>query len=722
MTNSLNVQAPFQAIRIRLASPERIILWGTTPQPKKDNVWRSTNLEKAETINYRTHKPVKNGLFCERIFGPIFDMECACTTIKKKKRREKQHGIRYFCPTCQVEFTHSSIRRYQMSTIQLSMPITHSWYLKSRPSPISILTGFRPLLLELIDGGFVQVHESLFKRQDFLGNGRKTKISIKRLRLHPLKPLFGQTHRAEKFCSQRALRWVTESLEIYPTEQNKEFSRYLLPRTRKNTWFQTRNQQGKIRTLWGGEIQYYNHAQAIGYLLEFSNKPYNRYLEERLVRTTSCLPRVLQSFYIDEPRQSKLKRLKRQFKLQALRIRKNFVLGGVNPAWMIISCLPVLPPTLRPLLQLSDDRFATSDLNDLYRRVLIRNKALEKLIEIDAPLTSCSFARGLVVKSVEVLFSNTKGRNAAVGRNARPLKSLIENIKGKQGRFRWNLLGKRVDYSGRSVIVVGPSLQLHECGLPREMALELFQPFIIQKLLESKLTRTVRGAKLIIYYRIPIIWQLLLETLQSRLIFLNRAPSLHRLSVQAFVPLLIGGKAIRLHPLVCPPFNADFDGDQMAVHVPLAKSSQLEARTILLSTLNLVSPANGQPITAPSQDMVLGFYYLTLHPITEYYKFHHEPIFGNLAETLAWICKEMPAPHKIIWVRTRVNMVIPNLKNHVYYGCMLSYGNKTTLTTSGKQNFDSHSEKTSSYYRISVGRLLFSIHLSWCTLSNRPDF
>jgi DNA-directed RNA polymerase subunit beta' len=722
MKNSLNVQAPFQAIRIRLASPERIILWGTTPQPKKNNVWRHTTVEKAETINYRTHKPVKNGLFCERIFGPIFDMECACTTVKKKKRREKHHGIRYFCPTCQVEFTQSSVRRYQMSTIQLSMPITHSWYLKSRPSPISTLTGFRPLLLELIDGGFVQVHESLFKRQDLLGNGRKVKNAIKRLRIHPLKPLFGKTERAQKLCSQRALRWVTESLEIYPTEQNKEFSRYLLTRTRKEGWFQTRAQQNNIKTLWGGDVHYYNHAEAIGYLLESANKPYNRYLEERIIRTTSCLPRVLQSFYIDEPRQSKLKRLKRQFKLQALRVRKNFVLGGVNPGWMIIHCLPVLPPTLRPLLQLSDDRFATSDLNDLYRRVLIRNKALEKLIEIDAPLTSCSFARGLVVKSVEVLFSNSKGRNAAVGRNARPLKSLIDNIKGKQGRFRWNLLGKRVDYSGRSVIVVGPSLQLHECGLPREMALELFQPFVIQKLLESKLTRTVRGAKLIIYYRIPIIWQLLLETVQSRLIFLNRAPSLHRLSVQAFVPVLIGGKAIRLHPLVCPPFNADFDGDQMAVHVPLAKSSQLEARTILLSTLNLVSPANGQPITAPSQDMILGFYYLTLQPLSEYYKFQQEPIFGNLKEALSWIYTKMPSPHLMLWVRMRVNMTIPNKKNRIYYACLLPYGNKTTLSHVGKNDFNSSSEKMGSYHRISVGRLLFSVHLSCCALSNRSDF
>ena len=722
MKKPLDVQAPFQAIRIRLASPERIILWATTPQPKHSSVWRHTIVEKAETINYRTHKPVKNGLFCERIFGPIFDMECACTTVKKKKRREKHEGLRYFCPSCQVEFTQASVRRYQMSTIRLSMPITHSWYLKSRPSPISTLTGFRPLLLELIDGGFTQLQDSSFKRRDLLGTGRKSKTAIKRLRIHPLKPIFGKTHRAQKACAHRALRWISESLEIYPTEQNKEFSRYLLARSRKQAWFQTREQQGLIKTLWGGSIRYYNHAEALKHLLDSSNKPYTRYLEERSVRTTSCLPRILQSFYIDEPRQSKLKRLKRQSKLQALRVRKNFVLDGVNPAWMIISYLPVLPPTLRPLLQLSDDRFATSDLNDLYRRVLIRNKALEKLQEIDAPLTSCSFARGLVVKSVEVLFSNTKGRNTAVGRNSRPLKSLIDNIKGKQGRFRWNLLGKRVDYSGRSVIVVGPNLQLHECGLPREMALELFQPFVIQKLLESKLTRTVRGAKLIIYYRIPIIWQLLLETIQSRLIFLNRAPSLHRLSVQAFVPILIGGKAIRLHPLVCPPFNADFDGDQMAVHVPLAKSSQLEARTILLSTLNLVSPANGQPVTAPSQDMILGFYYLTLSPVSPYFQYSQEPIFPNLKTALSWIYNKMPSPHTIVWVRMLVNKAMPKSNDKIYYACLLEHGNKMILSSNGKKEFDSRSEKILRYHRISVGRLLFSAHLSYCALSNRADF
>ncbi len=722
MKKPLNVQAPFQAIRIRLASPERIILWATTPQPKQHNVWRHTIVEKAETINYRTHKPVKNGLFCERIFGPIFDMECACTTIKKKKRREKYEGLRYFCPSCQVEFTQASVRRYQMSTIRLSMPITHSWYLKSRPSPISTLTGFRPLLLELIDGGFTQLQDSSFKRRDLLGTGRKSKTAIKRLRIHPLKPIFGQTHRAQKACAHRALRWISESLEIYPTEQNKEFSRYLLARSRKQAWFQTREQQNLVKSLWGGDVRYYNHAEALEHLLNSNNRPYIKYLEERSVRTTSCLPPILQSFYIDEPRQSKLKRLKRQSKLQALRVRKNFVLDGVDPAWMVISYLPVLPPTLRPLLQLSDDRFATSDLNDLYRRVLIRNKALEKLQEIDAPLTSCSFARGLVVKSVEVLFSNTKGRNTAVGRNSRPLKSLIDNIKGKQGRFRWNLLGKRVDYSGRSVIVVGPNLQLHECGLPREMALELFQPFVIQKLLESKLTRTVRGAKLIIYYRIPIIWQLLLEVIQSRLIFLNRAPSLHRLSVQAFVPILIGGKAIRLHPLVCPPFNADFDGDQMAVHVPLAKSSQLEARTILLSTLNLVSPANGQPVTAPSQDMILGFYYLTLSPISPYSKSLQESTFPNLKTALSWIYNKMPSPHTMVWVRMLVNKAIPKKKDKVHYACLLEYGNKVILSNNGKKEFDPWSEKILRYHRISVGRLLFSAHLSYCALSNRADF
>ncbi len=722
MTKSLDVQAPFQAIRIRLASPERIILWATTPQPKHGNVWRHTIVEKAETINYRTHKPVKSGLFCERIFGPIFDMECACNSIKKKKRRERYEGLRYFCPICQVEFTQASVRRYQMSTIRLSMPITHSWYLKSRPSVISTLTGFRPLLLELIDGGFTQLQDSSFKRRDLLGLGRKSKNAIKRLRIHPLKPIFGQTYRAQKACAHRALRWISESLEIYPTEQNKEFSRYLLARSRKQAWFQTRDQQSQIKSLWGGNVRYYNHAEAIEHLLTINNKPYAKYLEERNVRTTSCLPRILQSFYIDEPRQSKLKRLRRQNKLQALRVRKNFVLDGVDPAWMIISYLPVLPPTLRPLLQLSDDRFATSDLNDLYRRVLIRNKALEKLKEIDAPLTSCSFARGLVVKSIEVLFSNTKGRNTAVGRNSRPLKSLIDNIKGKQGRFRWNLLGKRVDYSGRSVIVVGPHLQLHECGLPREMALELFQPFIIQKLLESKLTRTVRGAKLIIYYRIPIIWQLLLEIMQSRLIFLNRAPSLHRLSVQAFVPTLIGGKAIRLHPLVCPPFNADFDGDQMAVHVPLAKSSQLEARTILLSTLNLVSPANGQPVTAPSQDMILGFYYLTLSPVLPYFKYSKEQVFPNLATALSWVYNKMPSPHTVIWVRMLVNKAMPKIKDKIYYACLLKYGNKTVLSNNGKKEFDTWSEKILRYQRISVGRLLFSAHLSSCALANRADF
>ena len=731
----------FDYIKIKLASPMRILEWSHRKLPNGQFVGE---VQKSETINYRTFKPEMDGLFCERIFGPSKSLECACG----KYKRVRYEGL--ICERCGVELTESRVRRHRMGHINLIYPVTHVWYTNSRPNYIALLleveqcekrldTGWTefadvrdtkekdntdiPDYFSLDINNYLTSPKILLNCKKFLKEKSKAKKSnivnfyderIKRIKLASLAYFI-----AEDEIAFYGLHW---DLQQYRRCRELGFTGYPLKPYAKSH----NRRRNTPKYLLRSTPNYLIGAVLIKRELEKLN------LDQEIIKTRNFIMLCSKVLHQEQPfynfsHWSKKWEYQRIYKLRdqsikRIRILENLLTTGANPAWMIITILPVIPPALRPMIQLEGGRFATSDLNELYRRIITRNNRLLRLLEIDAPQLIIRNEKRMLQEAVDTLIDNGKRGKIALSASNRPLKSLSDIIKGKHGRFRQNLLGKRVDYSGRSVIVVGPSLQLHECGLPREMALELFQPFIIQKLLESKLTRTVRGAKLIIYYRIPIIWQLLLETLQSRLVFLNRAPSLHRLSVQAFVPILIGGKAIRLHPLVCPPFNADFDGDQMAVHVPLAKSSQLEARTILLSTLNLVSPANGQPITAPSQDMVLGFYYLTLHPTTEYYNLNHEPIFGNLSEALTWICKRMPAPHKIIWVRTRVNMVIPNFKNHIYYACMLPYGNKATLTTSGKHNFDSHSEKMNSYYRISVGRLLFSIQLAWCALSNRPDF
>ena len=516
MTELMNVfgqtSAPqsFDQIRISIASPERI------------RSWSFGEIKKPETINYRTFKPERNGLFCARIFGPIKDYECLCGKYKRMKYR----GI--LCEKCGVEVTLSKVRRERMGHIDLAVPVAHIWFLKSLPSRIGLL-----LDMTLRD----------LERVLYFENYVVTEPGLTPLKLHQLlsEDQYEQAieeHGADAFAAgigAEALRTMLAAIDL-----NSERER----------------------------------------------------LRVELKETGS------------EARRKKL--------VKRLKMAESFIDSGSRPEWMILTIVPVLPPELRPLVPLDGGRFATSDLNDLYRRVINRNNRLKRLIELKAPDIIVRNEKRMLQEAVDALFDNGRRGRVITGANKRPLKSLSDMLKGKQGRFRQNLLGKRVDYSGRSVIVVGPELKLHQCGLPKKMALELFKPFIYSKLELYGMASTIKATKRMVEKERPEVWDILEEVVREHPVMLNRAPTLHRLGIQAFEPLLIEGKAIQLHPLVCTAFNADFDGDQMAVHVPLSLEARLEARVLMMSTNNILSPANGKPIIVPTQDIVLGLYYLTM--------------------------------------------------------------------------------------------------------------
>ncbi len=500
----------FDQIQISIASPEKILSWSFG------------EIKKPETINYRTFKPERDGLFCARIFGPIKDYECLCG----KYKRMKYKGV--ICEKCGVEVTLSRVRRDRMGHISLAAPVAHIWFLKSLPSRIGLLLDMTLKDLERI---------LYFESYICIDPG-----------LTPLK--------------------VRQLL-------NEE--EYLLA--------QDEYGQDSFTALIG--------AEAIRELLRNMD-----------LATIAAQLKVEISEATTELKPKKL--------AKRLKIIEAFMNSGNKPEWMILTEVPVIPPDLRPLVPLDGGRFATSDLNDLYRRVINRNNRLKRLIELRAPDIIIRNEKRMLQEAVDALFDNGRRGRVITGANKRPLKSLADMLKGKQGRFRQNLLGKRVDYSGRSVIVVGPELKLHQCGLPKKMALELFKPFIYSRLDAKGLSATVKQAKKLVEKEKPEVWDILDEVIREHPVMLNRAPTLHRLGIQAFEPTLIEGKAIQLHPLVCAAFNADFDGDQMAVHVPLSLEAQLEARVLMMSTNNILHPANGQPIIVPSQDIVLGLYYLTL--------------------------------------------------------------------------------------------------------------
>ncbi len=497
------------AMHIQLASPEVI------------RSWSFGEVAKPETINYRSFKPEKEGLFCERIFGPVKDWECACGKYKRIRYR----GV--ICDRCGVEVTHSRVRRERLGHIELAVPVAHIWFLKGVPSRIGYILDMSVRNLERV----------LYYESYVVIDPGNTELKYKEL------------IDEEKY---------SELIE----QEGVEFSAKM-----------------------GGE--------AVSDLLSQIN------IEEESIKLRAQAK-------VETSVQRKKDVLKRLRVVEAFRQSTN------KPEWMILEVVPVLPPDLRPLVPLEGGRFATSDLNDLYRRVINRNNRLKKLIEIRAPEVILRNEKRMLQEAVDALFDNSRRARAVRGQGNRPLKSLSDMLKGKQGRFRQNLLGKRVDYSGRSVIVVGPELEMGQCGLPKSMALELFKPFIIRKLEEKGYVQTVKSAKKLVERGRPEVWDILEEIILDHPVFLNRAPTLHRLGIQAFQPLLIEGKAIQIHPLVCAAFNADFDGDQMAVHVPLSYEAQLEARTLMFSANNILSPASGAPLAAPSQDMVLGLYYLSM--------------------------------------------------------------------------------------------------------------
>ncbi|MFN4262829.1 MAG: DNA-directed RNA polymerase subunit beta' [Thioalkalivibrionaceae bacterium] len=498
----------FDAIRIGLSSPEQI------------RSWSFGEVKKPETINYRTFKPERDGLFCAKIFGPIKDYECLCGKYKRLKHR----GV--VCEKCGVEVTQTKVRRERMGHIDLASPVAHIWYLKSLPSRIGLL----------LDMTLKDIEKVLYFESFIVTDPGLTTLDR------------GQLLSDEEYL---------DALE---------------------------NHGDDFTALMGAEAIY-------ELLKQIDLQGEAQRMRDELRETSS---------------ETKTKKLGKRLKLI-----ESFIESGNRPEWMIFTVLPVLPPDLRPLVPLEGGRFATSDLNDLYRRVINRNNRLKRLLELAAPDIIVRNEKRMLQESVDALLDNGRRGRAITGTNKRPLKSLADMIKGKQGRFRQNLLGKRVDYSGRSVIVVGPTLRLHQCGLPKRMALELFKPFIFGKLQRRGLAPTIKAAKKMVEKEGPEVWDILEEVIREHPVMLNRAPTLHRLGIQAFEPVLIEGKAIQLHPLVCAAFNADFDGDQMAVHVPLSIEAQLEARTLMLSSNNVLSPANGEPIIVPSQDIVLGIYYLS---------------------------------------------------------------------------------------------------------------
>lgn len=498
----------FKAIKIQLASPDKI------------REWSFGEVTKPETINYRSFKPEKDGLFCERIFGPVKDWECSCG----KYKRIRYKGV--ICDRCGVEVTRSNVRRDRLGHIQLAVPVSHIWFFKGVPSRIGYLLDMTIRDLERI----------LYYESNVIIDPGDTDLEEKQL--------------------------ISEEQYADLVEKGKRFTAMM-------------------------------GADAIRELL-------------KKIKLEDLSDDLRSRARVESSQQRKKDVLKRLKVVEAFRCSHN------KPEWMIMDVIPVLPPELRPLVPLEGGRFATSDLNDLYRRVINRNNRLKKLIEIKAPEVILRNEKRMLQEAVDALFDNGRRSRAVRGQGNRPLKSLSDMLKGKQGRFRQNLLGKRVDYSGRSVIVVGPELKLHECGLPKSMALELFKPFIIRKLEEKNFVQTVKSAKKLVEQESPEVWDILEEIIQGHPVLLNRAPTLHRLGIQAFQPVLVEGKAIKIHPLVCSAFNADFDGDQMAVHVPLSYEAQLEARTLMLSVHNILSPASGKPLAIPSQDMVIGIYYMTM--------------------------------------------------------------------------------------------------------------
>src|SRR5579883_3472707 len=590
----------FGAVRISLASPQDI------------RSWSHGEVKKTETINYRTYRPEKEGLFCEKIFGPEKDWECSCG----KYRGMKYKGM--ICDRCGVKVTHSRVRRKRMGHIELAAPVVHIWFFKAMPSRLGTLLDMKTTNLEKI-----------IYFQDYVvidpGDATITKLKER---------------------------------DLLNEEQ-----------------FKTARQEH------GDTFEVDMGAEAVKKLLERLNLvDLSKELRDRLDKEMQKGEK--------RSKQREKELVKRLKTVEALRDSSN------KPDWMVLECIPVIPPDLRPLVLLDSGNFATSDLNDLYRRIINRNNRLKKLVDLNAPEVIIRNEKRMLQQSVDALFDNNRCKRPVLGSSNRPLKSLTDMIKGKQGRFRENLLGKRVDYSARSVIVVGPELRLHQCGLPKKIALELFQPFIIRRLKELGHADTIKSAKKMLERKEEQVWDILEEVIKNHPVLLNRAPTLHRMGIQAFEPVLIEGNAIRIHPLVCKGFNADFDGDQMAVHLPLSIEAQVEATILMMSTNNIFSPANGQPIISPSQDIVMGCYYLTATrgELGESGEAGEGKTFSSVREVFAAYAQKKLGVHARIYVRLPIDKkVIGEIK-----------------IEKGKTRVDDIPRKSSGLVFTTVGRVLFN--------------
>src|ERR1700760_720475 len=568
----------FDAIEIGLASSKKIRSWS----------WGEVT--KPETINYRTLKPEKDGLFCERIFGPTKDWECYCG----KYKRVRYKGI--VCERCGVEVTRSKVRRERMGHIDLAAPVSHIWFFKGVPSRIGYLLDMAPKELEKVLYFAASMvtwvdDEARAKDVDSL-EGEVNKVL--------------DSYAAEKEERILELKDVRKSLQA-DIDDTEAYIEDAAERMRQ-VWelFKTMKPKDVV-----------NDETTFRELKDRFGSPYGFGEYFRGGRAAEPVRDLLQQVALEaEPAdlQDQVKTAKGQKQARAvkrLKVVSAFLHSGNKPEMMILEAVPVIPPELRPMVQLDGGRFATSDLNDLYRRVINRNNRLKRLLDLGAPEIIVNNEKRMLQEAVDALFDNGRRGRPVTGPGNRPLKSLSDMLKGKQGRFRQNLLGKRVDYSGRSVIVVGPTLKLHQCGLPKQMALELFKPFVMKRLVDLELAQNIKSAKRMVERRRAQVWDVLEEVIKEHPVFLNRAPTLHRLGIQAFEPVLVEGKAIQIHPLVCTAFNADFDGDQMAVHLPLSAEAQAEARILMLSANNILSPASGRPIAVPSQDMIIGHFYMT---------------------------------------------------------------------------------------------------------------
>ncbi len=622
----------FDELRIGLATADQI------------RAWSNGEVKKPETINYRTLKPEKDGLFCERIFGPTRDWECHCG----KYKRVRFKGI--ICERCGVEITRAKVRRERMGHIELAAPVTHIWYFKGVPSRLGYLLDIAPKDLERIiyfaayvitrvdterrHRDLPEIEKEIEEEKRDVDRRRDEEIQDRLSELEErLRELEGEGAKGAQLSAarreaQREIERITEAAKRETDQLDQVLDAF---------------RDLKVKQLVADDAVYRTLRERFG-----------DYFDGGM--GAEAIKRLLQDLDLEEEAEFLREQIKtakgtrRQKAIKRLKVANNFIGTKNSPMGMVLDAIPVIPPDLRPMVQLDGGRFATSDLNDLYRRVINRNNRLKRLLDLQAPEIIVNNEKRMLQEAVDALFDNGRRGRPVTGPGNRPLKSLSDMLKGKQGRFRQNLLGKRVDYSGRSVIVVGPELKLHQCGLPKQMALELFKPFVMKRLVDQALAQNIKSAKRMVERARPQVWDVLEEVIREHPVMLNRAPTLHRLGIQAFEPVLVEGKAIQIHPLVCTAFNADFDGDQMAVHVPLSAEAQAEARVLMLSAHNILSPAHGRPIAVPTQDMVLGMYYLTLS-LNRPKKEQDIPRFSSPSEALLAEDAGMVHLHDIIKVR-----------------------------------------------------------------------